>query len=100
MTSPDPESELTQGVHEPVSEKLGVRIACALQVQGHDALRRVAVTEKNGVITLRGNVSNDYLIQLALEIVRRDPDVREVINTISIRGPQISVDSEIPPAAP
>ena len=100
MTSPDPEAERTQGAHEPVSETLGARITRALQVQGHDALRRVAVTEKDGVITLSGKVSNDYLIQLALEIVRRDPDVREVINTMSIRGPQISVDSEVPPAAP
>jgi hyperosmotically inducible protein len=66
---------------------LSVRIKAELLKDPHLALSDIRVSTTDGVVTLTGTVSSQIAVTRALEIVRRDPNVKSVKHNLVVRGP-------------
>ena len=68
----------------PEDEKLNDEIKTAMKSDAYFYDYHVAVDTKNGVVTLRGLVFDDWDVRAAIRISKRIPGVKRVVNQLEI----------------
>jgi hypothetical protein len=68
----------------PEDEKLNDEIKTAMKSDRYFYDYHVAVDTKNGVVTLRGLVFDDWDVRAAIRISKRIPGVKRVVNQLEI----------------